>query len=206
MNICGLRPPARDRLRRESVMSPHRVGRRRVIGRQVLRAFARGDDVETRRARPVDHLADQRRLVAIRERVDDAGVGRALREQRTGERVGFDVDHHHVLAVAAAREHMTDACGGIAGRVDDDLGLRSGDRRVRVVGDERRAARCGVRKGSRAVLFRQTSHVVASAARARSGERSATAVRCSPRVVRACDRNIEPNLPAPISATRSGLR
>ncbi len=33
------------------------------------------------------------------------------REQRTGERVGLDVDHHDVLAVLAAREHVADARG-----------------------------------------------------------------------------------------------
>ena len=33
----------------------------------------------------------------------------AAREQRAGERVGFDVHHHDVLAVLAAGEHVADA-------------------------------------------------------------------------------------------------
>ena len=46
---------------------------------------------------------------------------RAPREQRAGERVGLDVDHHDVLAVLAARERVADAGGRIAGRVDHDF-------------------------------------------------------------------------------------
>ena len=136
-------------LRREAVVRPHRVGRRRVVLGQVLRALAGGDDLEARGAAPVDHLADQRRLVAVRERIDDAGLARALREQRAGERVGLDVDHHDVLAVRAARERVADARGRIAGRVDDDLDLGRGDQRGRVVGDVA-SCRCLRRVGDRA--------------------------------------------------------
>jgi hypothetical protein len=79
-----------------------------VLG-QVLRALARGDHLESRRAAPVDHLADERGLVAVRERIHDAGLAGTRSEERTGERVGLDVDHHDVLAVRAARERMADA-------------------------------------------------------------------------------------------------
>jgi hypothetical protein len=48
-----------------------------VILGQVFRALAGGDDVEARGAAPVDHLADERRLVAIRERVHDVVLARA---------------------------------------------------------------------------------------------------------------------------------
>ena len=65
-------------LGRQAVVAPHRVGRRRVVHRQVLGALARGDHLEPAGARPVDHLADQRRLVAVRQRVDDPGLARAL--------------------------------------------------------------------------------------------------------------------------------
>src|SRR6202035_2970150 len=43
------------------------------------------------------------------------------------------------------------------------------------------------------------------ASRARSGSRSTITGTSSPGVCGTCDRNIEPNLPAPISATRTGL-
>ena len=43
------------------------------------------------------------------------------------------------------------------------------------------------------------------AALARAGSKSAIAATSSPGVVGACDRNIEPNLPAPIRPTRTGF-
>src|SRR3546814_2295153 len=69
-----------------------------MVGRQVLSSLAGGDDRKAAGARPVDHLGDKRRLVAVGEAVDDARLGRLGREQRTCERVGLDVHHHHVLA------------------------------------------------------------------------------------------------------------
>ena len=56
MNICALKSPARDLSSREAVVAPHGLGRRRVIGRQVLGALARGDHLEAGGARPVDQL------------------------------------------------------------------------------------------------------------------------------------------------------
>ena len=90
-------------------MRPDGVRRRLVIRGQVLGALARGDHLEAGGAAPVDHLADQRRLVAIRERIDDAGCGCLPREQRSCQRVGFDVDHHDMLPVLATGEDVTDA-------------------------------------------------------------------------------------------------
>src|SRR5579859_6787801 len=46
---------------------------------------------------------------------------------------------------------------------------------------------------------------VRQAARARSGSRSAITAISSPGVVGICDSSIEPNLPAPIRPTRTGL-
>ena len=51
---------------------PHGVGRGVVIVRLVARALAGGDHLEAAGARPVDMLADQRRLIAPGEAVDDA--------------------------------------------------------------------------------------------------------------------------------------
>ena len=47
--------------------------------------------------------------------------------------------------------------------------------------------------------------LIANARRARSRSRSATPTTCSPGVRCACDRNIVPNLPAPIKPTRIGF-
>ena len=71
--------------------------------RLVARALAGADHLEAGGARPVDMLADQRRLVAPGERIDDArGLGLA-RQQRPGHRVGLDIDHDDVLAVRDRR-------------------------------------------------------------------------------------------------------
>ena len=70
-------------------MAPYRLRCRGVIGRQVLGALAGGHHLEPGGARPVDHLADQRRLVAIGQGIDDAGRPRARRQKRPGQRVGF---------------------------------------------------------------------------------------------------------------------
>ena len=56
-----------------------------MIGRVVARALAGGDDLEAAGARPVDVLADERRLIAPGQRVDDARRARLLRQQRPGD-------------------------------------------------------------------------------------------------------------------------
>ena len=72
----------------EPVVVPDRVRRRGVVGRVVLGALAGGDDLEAAGPGPVDQLADQRRLVAVGEGVDDAGLpgGRGQHGDRPGRR------------------------------------------------------------------------------------------------------------------------
>ena len=65
---------------------PHGVGRGAVIVRLVARALAGGDHLEAAGARPVDVLADQRRLVAPGEAVDHARGLRLARQQRARRR------------------------------------------------------------------------------------------------------------------------
>ena len=104
------------------------------------------------------------------------------------------------LPCCAAREHVADAGGGIAGGVDDDLDLRRRDQRQRVVGDEGRA---GLRRGgerARGEALGAASRCARATACARSGARSAMPTTWMPGVCLACARYIEPNLPAPISA------
>ena len=60
----------------------------------------------------------------------------AAREERSGERVGFHVHHHDVLAVPATGEHVIYSRRGTPGRVDHDFGCGMGDRRVGVVGHQ----------------------------------------------------------------------
>ena len=107
-----------------------------MIRGKIFGAFAGGDHFKAGGARPVDHFADQGRLIAIGERVDDAGLRRAPREQGAGERVGFHVDHHDVLAVFAAGKCMAYAGRGAASGVDGDFDCIGFDDCQRVVGDE----------------------------------------------------------------------
>ena len=118
-------------------MTPHRRGRGRLIYGQVFRALPGADDLEARRARPIHKLRDQRRLVAIRERIDDAGFGCPARQQRPDQRVGLDINHDNVALVTEARERMPSACGRVAGRLDDHLDFIRGDERLGIIGEER---------------------------------------------------------------------
>ena len=122
---------------RETVVRPHGVGRRAVILGQIFGALAGGDHLESRRAAPVDHLADQRRLIAIRQRINDARFACALRQQRAGKRIGLDVDHDDMFAMLTACLHVADPGEGIARRIDDDLDFRRANQRGRIVGDMR---------------------------------------------------------------------
>jgi hypothetical protein len=56
-----------------------------------------------------------------------------------------------------------------------------------------------------AAILAVSQPTVRQASRARSGSRSTITGTSSPGVCETCDRNIEPNLPAPISATRTGF-
>ncbi len=133
---------------------PHVVGIGAVIVRLVARALARRDHLETGGTRPIDMLADQRRLIAPGEAVDDArGLGLAC-EQRACHRVGLDVDHHDVLAVFNGLQRVGDAGLGNAGRLDDDLYVGMLDERFRIGGDVRAAALQRVVKRGCGILLR----------------------------------------------------
>jgi hypothetical protein len=172
LNIRALKSPRRHLLGRESVMGPHRVGRRRVILGQVLGALARGDDLEAGGAAPVDHFADERRLVAISERVDDIAL-RARRASSGPARASAStLTITNMLAARERGERMADARGGIAGRVDDDVDLRRIDQRRRVVGTCV-AAVFAAAANERAAKRSDAHPVRDSVARARAGSRSA---------------------------------
>ena len=89
-------------------------------------------------------LADQRRLVAPGEAVDDTGGLRIAGEQRPRHRVGLDIDHDDVLAVRDRALREADAGLGIAGRLDDHLDAGMRDQAFGVVGDVGPAALMGV--------------------------------------------------------------
>ena len=87
-------------------------------------------------------VADQRRLVAIRERVHDASGARvhdAIREQRADECVGLDVHHDQVLAVLDGGQRVADASRRAASRLDQHVQGRRSYQSVGVVGHAGRA-------------------------------------------------------------------
>ena len=134
---------------------PDRVGRRLVVGRVVARALAGRHHLEARRARPVDMVGDQRRLVTPGERIHHAGRFRLAGQDRAGDGVGFDIDHDDVLAVLDRFQREADAGAGIARCLDDDLDSGMGDERIGIVGDVRRAVlECVLDRGGRILLLR----------------------------------------------------
>ena len=183
---------------------PHRVGSGPMIGRVVARALAGGDHLEAAGARPVDVLADERGLVAPGQRVDDARLARLARQQRPGQRVGLDVDHDDVLAVPRSPP-CTARC-----RCRDRRSPRS---TTSMSGCAIRAIASSVTKvlpvlsaspsDFAADLLPGPAHLDQPLAGAR-GIRSARPTRCMPGVRRTCDRNMVPNLPAPIWPMRTG--
>ncbi len=104
-------------------MAPDACRRHVVIGRQIFGALAGGNDAKAGGPRPIHHLCGQRRLIAIGERVDHAGLACLLGEQRSGQHIGLDIDHDDVLARRDRRARMADADGGIAGRLDDHFDI-----------------------------------------------------------------------------------
>ncbi len=132
--------PADARLfRRQSVMAPYGFGRRLREMRQPFVAASGRDDAESGGPRPIDEIADQRRLVAIREAVDHARVGRLARQQRTAKGIGLHGDVDHVLAVAERGKTMLDRRRRVAGAFDHDVDVRMRDQLLPVVADMRGA-------------------------------------------------------------------
>jgi hypothetical protein len=119
----------------QSIVLPDVVRGHRHVGRQVLCALSGGGDRETCAARPIDHLGDERGLVAVGHGIDDARLARLVGQQRPSQNVRLHVHHHDMLARLDRGERMRDASAGVAGRFDDNLGslIRAG---VKAAGGE----------------------------------------------------------------------
>ena len=136
-------------------MVPDRVGSRPPIFRQPLVAAPGGDDREAGGPRPVDQFADQRRLIAIGERVDDARLPRLFRQPGAAEGVCLDIDHDDMLAAGTGPTDMTDPRRGIAGRVDDDLDIGRVEQGIDIVGDPGATGALGRRIVRRGISLRR---------------------------------------------------
>ena len=104
-------------------MRPDIVRCHRVIGRQIFGALAGGNDFKAARARPVDQLAGERRLIAVGERIDNALGPRLCREERSCQHVGLDIHHHDVLARGDGSTGVRNARRRRAGRLDHDIDI-----------------------------------------------------------------------------------
>ena len=109
-----------------------------MIFRQVLRALSRGEHAEAAGACPIDQLADQRRLIAIGQRIHNTGASRLLRQRDTCQHIGLDVDHHDMFALGDRASGVHDAGGSVAGRFHHNLDVRRPQHRRRVIGEARR--------------------------------------------------------------------
>ena len=82
-------------------------------------------------------------------------ASRAPGQQRSGEHVGFDVDHHDVATSGATGQRVADAGGGVAGGVDDDLDAVTADECSGVFGQVRRAVAQGLGEGGGSGLLQR---------------------------------------------------
>ena len=124
-----------------------------MVGRQILGALASRNDFKSGRARPVDHFANQCRLVTVRERIDDARFCGAFGQQRACQRVGLDIHHHDVFFVFATRQYVRDTRERAAGRIDNDFNMPIADERLSVVRDVRGPADVSLLEVLRSKLF-----------------------------------------------------
>ena len=98
-------------------------------------------------------LADQGRLVAPRQTVDDAGGPRLAGQQRPGHDIGFHIDHDDVLAVLDGLEGILDAVARVARRLDQHLDSGELCQSIGAVGDEGTATGSRVVQRGRRVLL-----------------------------------------------------
>jgi hypothetical protein len=116
-------------------------------------------------AGPIDQIADQRRLVAEGQRVDNAGIGRLLRQQRPAEGIGLDRHVDHVLALRKCFQAMVHGRDRIAGAFDDHVDRRVAHQGLPVVADVRAAAVAVGQRAARALRLQPTCQVGAAVGR-----------------------------------------
>ena len=153
----GLKLSCRDLFFGPAEQAPDRIRRGIAIARLEIHALAGRGDLEAGRARPVDEFADQRRLIAIGHRIDQALGTRLFSQDRSDHDVGFDIDHDHMLVMLDGAKRMARAGNRMAGRFDDAFDLAAFEHCVDIVGHERRSALDGIAAaGGRIALFRPT--------------------------------------------------
>ena len=115
-----------------------------MVFRQVFRAFPCCNHAKSAGACPVHQFADQCRLVAVGQRIDDAGAFRLARQGDAGQHVGFDVHHDDVFALRDGAAGVRDAGGRVAGGFDHDFQIGCCHHRHGVIGEARGLDACCV--------------------------------------------------------------
>ena len=128
--IFGIEVALGDLLVGPAEEAPDGIRRGIAVARLEIHPLAGRGHLEAGGARPVDQFADQRRLVAVGHRVDEALRPRLLGEDRPDHHVGLDVDHHEVFAGIDRRQRMAGAGDRMTRRLDDALDLVAGEQRV----------------------------------------------------------------------------
>ena len=171
-------------------MVPDGIGGGLVVGGLVLGALARGYHLEPATTGPVDLFADQRRLIAVGQRIHHAGFVGGDAQPRPDERVGLHVDRHQMLARGEAGQGVLHPTTGLPVASTTSTSPRANSSSAESVNtvSSTRAADHPTSKQARWARSTSRSAITVTS----SGERGAWA------------RNIEPNLPAPIRPTRTG--
>jgi hypothetical protein len=118
-------------------------------------AAARGHHRKAAGARPVDQVADQRRLVTERQRIHHAGLLRLACQHRAAQCVGLDGDVDHVLVLRERAKAVIHRGDRRAGALDDHVDRRMAHQRLPVVADVRATlAQRGIERGGLRALER----------------------------------------------------
>ena len=133
----GVQPADLGLLGSEAVIAPDRLRRGLAVMRQPLVAAPGGHHREAGSSRPVHEVADDRRLVAVGQAVDDARSGGALGQQRPAERIRLHGHHDDVLAVLERIQGMFNGRDRVAGGLHDDLDFGMAAQRLPVFPDVR---------------------------------------------------------------------
>ena len=119
---------------RPAEITPDRVRRRITVTRLEIHALAGGNDLETGGARPIDQLADQRRLVAISHGVNQALGPGLFGKDRPDHDIGFDINHDDMFVVLDGAQCMARASQRMAGGLDHAFDLTAGEKLIHIVG------------------------------------------------------------------------
>ena len=117
----GVQPATHRLLRGQAVVAPHRLGRGLGKVRQPFVAATGRHDGEATGAGPIHQVANQRRLVAKRQRVNHASRLGAGGQQGATKRIGLHGHIDHMLAVCKGFQNMVHRVQGGSRALDHHI-------------------------------------------------------------------------------------